>query len=48
MQEINDDDITMAPIKQNKKNQIKIKGRNRLCQLFDEDANEDDEWVGTI
>nr|GEV09703.1 ribonuclease H-like domain, reverse transcriptase, RNA-dependent DNA polymerase [Tanacetum cinerariifolium] len=41
--EIKDDHILMAPIKQNKKNQVKITGRNMLCRLFDEDANEEDE-----
>ena len=46
-----DDDIPMAPIKRNKKSQIKITGRNRLSRLFDEDSNEededteDDEWI---
>ena len=42
MQEVSDDEIPMAPIKRNKKNEIKITGRNRFKQLFDEDESEED------
>ncbi|GJW05680.1 hypothetical protein Tco_1568103 [Tanacetum coccineum] len=43
--QIDDDDIPMAPILRNKNNQIKITGRNRLCRLFDEDESEEDEDI---
>ena len=43
MQEIDEVDIPMAPIKRHKKNQKKITRRNRLSHLFDEDATEEDE-----
>ena len=43
MQEVSDDEIPMAPIKRNKKNQIKITGRNRFKKLFDEDESDEDD-----
>nr|GFB01160.1 concanavalin A-like lectin/glucanase domain-containing protein [Tanacetum cinerariifolium] len=41
--EIDDEDIPLAPFKRNKKDQIKITGRTRLCHLFDEDASDKEE-----
>ena len=43
MQEVSDDEIPMAPIKRNKRSQIKITGRNRFNKLFHEDESEQDE-----
>ncbi|GJX35481.1 cinnamoyl-CoA reductase 1-like protein [Tanacetum coccineum] len=43
IQEIDDEDIPMAPFKRKKKNQIKITRRTRLRRVFDEDASDQEE-----
>ncbi|GKD39273.1 hypothetical protein Tco_1259480 [Tanacetum coccineum] len=41
--EIDDEDIPMAPFKGKKKDKIKITGTTRLCCLFDEDLSDQEE-----
>nr|GEZ30992.1 concanavalin A-like lectin/glucanase domain-containing protein [Tanacetum cinerariifolium] len=37
-----DDDVPLAPIKRSKKHHIKIRARNRLFRVFDEEEYEDE------